>query len=367
MNKIFCLLLIVCMVFCFCSCKEDAYVEVNGEPLSSEPVASSKENISSEVVSEVSSEATTESSSKSETPSQQTTPEETSSVSTSSNTASTPSEPTESAVSTPVSEPTQTTETPVTTQTQVLGRTVLDPDNTRALSTERNGYSYGVAKDGQPNITSVNNQDFFDSLSNVEALTLDRKSSEKCMYLTFDCGYEYEGITGEMLDILKEKNVKAAFFCTLDYFKKNYDLVRRMIDEGHIVGNHSATHPDFSAISRTKMAEEIYTVEDYLKTTFNYSSPYFRFPSGAHSVSALDLVTSLGYKSIFWSVAHKDWETANQPTAETAFNTVTSRYHSGAVILLHSVSSANRDALAQMIDKAHADGYVFKTLDDYYG
>lgn len=345
MKKIFCLLLIVCMVFCFCSCKKDVYVDVDGEPLSSEPVSSSK----------------TEETEKDDSKEEETPPE---SAPTESSTPTTQQQ--ETPAPTP-STPAETTPPATTTPTQVLnGRTVLDPDNTRGLSTVRNGYSYGVAKDGQPNITSVNNQDFFDSLSNVEALTLDRKSSEKCMYLTFDCGYEYEGITGQMLDILKEKNVKAAFFCTLDYFKKNYDLVRRMIDEGHIVGNHSATHPDFSAISRTKMAEEIYTVEDYLKTTFNYSSPYFRFPSGAHSVSALDLVTSIGYKSIFWSVAHKDWETANQPTADEAFNTVTSRYHSGAVILLHSVSAANRDALARMIDKAHEEGYVFKTLDQYY-
>lgn len=333
MKRVFCLLLVISLSLALSACKKDVYTNADGsEPLSSEPTLSSKEEtVSSEVPSESS------------------------------------STPTSSAVTPTPSRPTEPTLPPAATGSQVLnGRTILDPDNTRGLSTERNGYGYGIASGGQPHSISVNNQNFFDSLSGVEALTLDRKSGEKCMYLTFDCGYEYQGITGQMLDILKEKNVKAAFFCTLDYFKKNYSLVRRMIDEGHIVGNHSATHPDFSTISRTKMAEEIYIVEDYLKNNYNYSSPYFRFPSGAHSVSALDLVSSLGYKSIFWSVAHKDWETANQPTADEAYNTVTSRYHSGAVILLHSVSTANRDALARMIDKAHQDGYIFKTLDQYY-
>lgn len=337
MKKFFCLFLTVCMVICLSACRKDIPVNTDGsessEIVSTQPSKSSEESKESESSEE----------------------------SVSSVQSSTPAPSSSQPPSTP------STPKPTVATTEIInGYPVFDPYNVRGLSTTRNGYGYGVAKDGKPHSISVNNQNFFDSLSGVEALALDRKSSEKCMYLTFDCGYEYMGITGEMLDILKDKNVKAAFFCTLDYLKKNHTFVRRMIDEGHIVGNHSATHPDFAAISRAKMAEEIYIVEDYLEKNFNYKSPYFRFPSGAHTVSALDLVTSAGYKSIFWSVAHKDWETENQPTADEAFKTVTDRYHNGAVILLHSVSAANRDSLAGMIDKAHADGYVFKTLDEYY-
>ena len=243
---------------------------------------------------------------------------------------------------------------------------VNDPNNQRGLSTTRYGYSYGVAQNGKPHSQSVNNQKTFDAMKNVEALAIDTVSTDKRMYLTFDCGYEYKNITADILDILKEKNVKAAFFLTLNYIKKNPILVRRMIDEGHIVGNHSATHPVFTSLSRNKMSEEIYLVDKYLKENFNYSSDYFRPPSGDYSENSLELTTSVGKKSIFWSVAYADWDTESQKGADYAYNTVTARYHPGAVILLHAVSSDNRDALARMIDKACSDGYTFKTLDDYY-
>lgn len=247
-----------------------------------------------------------------------------------------------------------------------IGYTVNDPYNTRGLSEVRCGYSFGVASGGMPNKVSVNNQLKFDSLQNVKALALDTVSADKRMYLTFDCGYEYNNLTESILDTLKEKNVKAAFFCTLEYLTKNPRIVRRMIDEGHIVGNHSATHPDFSTISRTKMAEEIYIVDKYLQDNFGYTSEYFRFPTGAYSESALELVSSVGYKSIFWSVAYADWDTAKQPEPESAFTTVSSRYHSGAVILLHAVSATNNAILGRLIDQATAEGYSFKALSDYY-
>lgn len=243
---------------------------------------------------------------------------------------------------------------------------VNDPENTRGLSETRYGYSFGAASNGQPHSISINNQLKFDGLQNVEALALDTVSSDKRMYLTFDCGYEYNNITAAILDTLKEKNVKAAFFCTLDYLKKNPSIVRRMIDEGHIVGNHSATHPDFTKLSRTEMAREIYSVHKYLLDNFGYVSEFFRFPTGAYSESALELVTSLGYKSVFWSVAYSDWDTSAQPEHESAFLTVSSRYHSGAVILLHAVSDTNSAILGRLIDLAFAEGYALMTLKDYY-
>ncbi len=243
---------------------------------------------------------------------------------------------------------------------------IYDALNTRGLSTKKVGYGFGVAKDGKPHSMSVNNQAKFDGMQNVNALALDTKSTDKRMYLTFDCGYEYKNLTADILDTLKEKQVKAAFFLTGDYVKKNPTLVRRMIDEGHIVGNHSWGHKSFPTISREKMAQEIWQLEDYIKMNFNYESKYFRFPSGEHSDCSLELVSSMGYKSIFWSVAYADWDTAKQPTKESAVNTVTSRYHNGAVILLHAVSQANADGLGEMIEIAQNQGYAFKTLDEYY-
>ncbi len=240
---------------------------------------------------------------------------------------------------------------------------VEDPENTRGLSTEKVGYSYGVAKDGAPHETSVQNQSYF-SENGYQAFCLDAVSEEKTLYLTFDCGYE-NGYTEMILDTLKEKNVPAAFFCTLPQVEDNPQLIARMITEGHIVGNHSVKHPSFPTLTRIEMAQEIQGMDDYLRTNFGYSEPFFRFPMGEYSDCALDLVGSIGYRSVFWSVAYEDWDLDNQRGTQYAFDTVTSRLHPGAVILLHSVSPDNANALGQIIDWAREQGYVFKSLRDF--
>lgn len=240
---------------------------------------------------------------------------------------------------------------------------VEDPENTRGLSTEKVGYSYGVAKDGAPHETSVQNQSYF-SENGYQAFCLDTVSEEKTLYLTFDCGYE-NGYTEMILDTLKEKDVPAAFFCTLPQVEDNPQLIARMITEGHIVGNHSVKHPSFPTLTRIEMAQEIQGMDDYLRTNFGYSEPFFRFPMGEYSDCALDLVGSIGYRSVFWSVAYEDWDLDNQRGTQYAFDTVTARLHPGAVILLHSVSPDNANALGQIIDWAREQGYVFKSLRDF--
>lgn len=236
---------------------------------------------------------------------------------------------------------------------------VVDPDNLRGLSTEAMNHSYGVSTGGEPHEISVNNQKIYDEYG---GLCLDT-SGEKVIYLTFDCGYE-NGCTEKILDTLKDKNVKAAFFVTLDHVKSSPEIVSRMINEGHIVGNHSTTHPNFSAISRTRMVEEIQTLDNYLRTKFGYSAPFFRFPEGACSQNALELVQSIGYTSVFWSSAYADWDTTNSKGAQYAFDTVTSRLHPGCVLLLHAVSYDNADALGDIIDYAKKEGYTFKALGE---
>ncbi len=241
--------------------------------------------------------------------------------------------------------------------------TVDDPNNKRGLSTKGIEYSFGASKDGKPHNTSVENQKYFDPFG---ALALDTKTKEKVIYLTFDCGYE-NGYTGKILDVLKEKKAPAAFFVTLPYLKENLgqQMAVRMINEGHIVGNHSTTHPIFSEISRTKMVNEIERCDNYLRTNFGYTSPYFRFPTGEYSENSLQLVESLGYTSVFWSIAYVDYDIKNQPSYEKAFDTITSRLHPGGVILLHAVSSTNAEVLGDVIDWARAQGYTFVPLTDY--
>jgi len=237
---------------------------------------------------------------------------------------------------------------------------VHDPDNSRNLPTKLIAHAYGVAKDGKPNDISVRSQAFFDS-KNYNAIAYDNKTDKKVLYLTFDVGYE-NGYTAKILDVLKEKNVPAMFFCTLPQIKQYPQLIARMILEGHVVGNHSKTHPSFAKISRTKMMEEVKAFDDYIREKFGYTAPFFRYPMGEYNESSLELLNSFGFKCVFWSVAYADWDLNNQKGKEHAFNTVTSRLHPGAVILLHSVSPDNANALGDIIDYARQQGYEFKLL-----
>ena len=135
-----------------------------------------------------------------------------------------------------------------------------------------------------------------------------------------------------------------------------------MILEGHVVGNHTKNHPSFPKISRTQMMQEVKYFDDFLREKYGYHAPFFRYPMGEYSESALDLVNSLGFKCVFWSVAYADWNLDDQKGKDFAFNTVTSRLHPGAVILLHSVSPDNANALGDIIDYARNQGYEFKLL-----
>lgn len=230
-------------------------------------------------------------------------------------------------------------------------------------NTEKISHSFGVAENESPNQISVNSQNFFDD-NDFNALTVDVNNKDKVVYLTFDVGYD-NGFTDIILDTLKDKNVTAAFFCTVDEMKSNPQAIARMINEGHIVGNHTLSHPSMDELSREEMVKEIKGFDDYLRTNFGYSSPYFRFPKGEYSEEALDLAGDMGYMSVFWSLAYADWDVNNQKGATYAHDTVVSRIHPGAVILLHAVSEDNAKALGQIIDSVKNMGYTFQSLENY--
>ena len=189
-------------------------------------------------------------------------------------------------------------------------------------------------------------------------------TEEKVLYLTFDAGYE-NGYTETILDILKKHDVKAAFFLVGNYLQKNADLVRRMVEEGHVVGNHTMTHPDMSAITdKEAFQKELTDLENLFREITGKELPkFYRPPQGIYSEDNLKLAKELGYKTVFWSLAYKDWENNNQPTADYAFAKLLPRTHNGAIILLHSTSKTNAEVLDELLTRWKADGYRFETIE----
>lgn len=230
------------------------------------------------------------------------------------------------------------------------------PINIEELSTEAQSWSFKRNKEHLP-VTGYYSLD----LAKYGAYYL-RNTEEKVVYLTFDEGYE-NGFTPAILDTLKEKQIKAAFFITGSYLKHSPELVKRMKEEGHVVGNHSQTHPDFTTQTDEQVIAEVSQVAAKFKEVVGTEmDPFFRFPSGRYSEKDLYIVRKLGFRSIFWSMAYKDWDTKDQPGKDYAYQHVMANYHPGAVILLHAVSSSNTEALADIITSLDEAGYRFGSL-----
>lgn len=189
-------------------------------------------------------------------------------------------------------------------------------------------------------------------------------TDEKKLYLTFDEGYE-NGYTDDILDTLKEKGVCAAFFITGDYFNRSGDLVERMVNEGHIVGNHTYYHHNLHKLSEPeKIAEELNLLQEKYKEKFGTEMKYMRPPEGEYSERVLAVAADMGYKTVFWSFAYKDWMADDVRGADYAVGQIMPYLHNGAVLLLHAVSADNAAALGQIIDKAREQGYEFCSIDE---
>ncbi|MCL7749343.1 delta-lactam-biosynthetic de-N-acetylase [Halalkalibacter alkaliphilus] len=189
-------------------------------------------------------------------------------------------------------------------------------------------------------------------------------TSKKELYLTFDNGYE-NGYTEKVLDVLKEKEVPAAFFVTGHYLNDAPDLIKRMVDEGHIVGNHSWHHPSLPEVGDGRLMNELNKVKErFTELTGEKEMHFLRPPRGQFSERSLVLSEKLGYTNVFWSMAYKDWEVDKQKGGDYAYNQIMKRIHPGAIMLIHSVSSDNAEALPRVIDDAKKQGYEFKSLDD---
>lgn len=185
---------------------------------------------------------------------------------------------------------------------------------------------------------------------------------EKSVYLTFDCGYE-NGYTSSILDTLKENDVKATFFITGHYLTSSTDLVRRMTDDGHIIGNHTYAHKHFTKESSSDMLKDISKLEEkYYDLMGSEISHFVRPPAGEFNKEALNTLKNNDYKTIFWSLAYVDWYKDKYNGNDYAYNEVMKRIHNGAIILMHTVSKDNMMDLDKIIKKLKSDGYSFKSL-----
>ncbi len=190
-------------------------------------------------------------------------------------------------------------------------------------------------------------------------------TTRKVCYLTFDCGYE-NGYTGKIMDTLNAKGVSGTFFITGDYVKEAPELVGRMIDEGHILGNHTVNHINMAKATAQEFIDEITGLEKMVKDVYPDAQPirYYRPPEGAASVWALKMAHKLGIRTTFWSYTYKDYDPNNQLDHYTALQNLKGGLHPGCVYLLHAVSSTNAAVLGDLIDWIKAQGYEILPLCD---
>lgn len=226
-----------------------------------------------------------------------------------------------------------------------------------SLDNTKQGWGQGkrVDQDGRP----ISCTDFQNKYGKYNAVFI--KGNTKKIVLTFDEGYE-NGYTAKILDCLKEKHVPAVFFVTYDYAKRNAGLVQRMIDEGHVVGNHNYSHKSMPTLSLSKASDEVTDLHDYVKENFQYTMTLFRPPMGEFSERTIALAQSLNYKSVFWSFAYVDWDPKKQMGNEKAYQKLVDGLHPGAIYLLHAVSKDNAEVLGSFIEQAEKQGYKFEKI-----
>ena len=232
-----------------------------------------------------------------------------------------------------------------------------------ADTVESGSWGLSFRTEGQPPVGPANSA----VLARYDAAYLG-DTGKKTLYLTFDAGYE-NGCTAKILDILKRHQVPAAFFLVGNYLEKNPDLVRRMAQEGHIVGNHTMHHPDMSKLTdKAAFSKELLDLEALFKEITGETMPkYYRPPQGIYSEENLKMAKELGYKTVFWSLAYVDWQNDKQPSADDAMSKLLPRTHNGAVILLHSTSETNAQILDELLTRWKEMGYTFGTLVDLFG
>ncbi|MBY6038367.1 delta-lactam-biosynthetic de-N-acetylase [Fictibacillus nanhaiensis] len=230
----------------------------------------------------------------------------------------------------------------------------------REVSNERLEWYFEKKGKETPPVTDVK---YMKLINKYDSLFIG-KPDKKDIYLTFDNGYE-NGYTDDVLDVLKRKKVPAAFFVTGQFMKTHPHLIKRMAEEGHIVGNHSYHHPDLTQVSDQRLKNELEKVKlRYTELTGRTDMHYIRPPRGVFSERTIMLAKEEGYTHVFWSLAFLDWETNKQRGWKYSYNQILNQIHPGSIMLLHTVSKDNADALERTIEALQKKGYTFKSLDD---
>lgn len=247
---------------------------------------------------------------------------------------------------------TEQTEIPTVGGVEFIGNKYTR-DEINALDGTKSGYGPGVNvdADNRPSGATV----MQDRYGKYGAVFIAPKSDN--IYLTFDLGYE-NGYTGKIIDTLNSKGVKGLFFVTMDYCKASPDIVKRIVDEGHVLGNHSIHHKSMPTLTLDEMQSEIMDLHNYIKENYGYEMNLFRPPMGEFSERSLALTQSLGYQSVLWSFAYLDYDVDNQPEPSAALERVTGAAHGGGVFLLHAVSKTNTEILGSVIDSFKAKGFT---------
>lgn len=238
---------------------------------------------------------------------------------------------------------------------------IWTPGEKDAVTASADGnWGLSFQEEGKPPVANAS----FEELKQYDAYYAE-ETEEKCLYLTFDAGYE-NGNTKPILEALKKHQVPATFFVVGNYISTSPDLVKQMVAEGHQVANHTYHHPDMSQISTQEaFAKELQDLESlYKEVTGEEMVKYYRPPQGKYSASNLEMAREMGYKTFFWSLAYVDWYQDQQPSREEAFEKLLGRIHPGAIVLLHSTSQTNGEILDELLTKWKEMGYSFKTLDE---
>ncbi|SFW48538.1 polysaccharide deacetylase family protein [Ruminococcus flavefaciens] len=240
----------------------------------------------------------------------------------------------------------------INTSAALLTAAVMPCTAVYAADNTKVGYGQGTNVD--ENNRPVDAVQFNSRFGDLDAFAL--SEDDKRIIITFDQGYE-NGYTAKILDTLKEKDVQAIFFLTGPYAQTEHDLVQRMIDEGHILGNHGMTHASLPTLSDEDAKKEIMSLHDYVMENYGYEMQYFRCPCGEYSERALETAKNCGYKTLFWSSAYVDWNTNSQPSPAEGLKKLGDAAHGGEILLLHSVSATNAEILGQLIDDFRAKGF----------